>query len=91
MPPTFFEHPILNSPYEYPSQHWELKDGQPTEKIIENRRPAEFITPIPKPRKRKKSYEQLNLALGVKVRAFRRNINNPISLGTLQGNFNTVI
>ncbi|ABK18532.1 BPTD_3080 family restriction endonuclease [Syntrophobacter fumaroxidans] len=50
----FFEKPILNSPYEYPSRHWELDEqGQPTQRIIEARRPAKFITPIPKPRKRK--------------------------------------
>src|SRR5260370_5480905 len=50
----FFEQPILNSPYEYPAQHWELDDqGQPTQQIVEPRRPAQFITPIPKPRKRK--------------------------------------
>jgi type III restriction enzyme len=50
----FFDHPILNSPYDIPRKHWELdKDGQPTQKIIEARRRAEFITPIPKPRKRK--------------------------------------
>ena len=50
----FFEHPILNSPYDYPSQHWELDDqGQPTQKVIRKRRKAEFITPIPKPKKRK--------------------------------------
>jgi type III restriction enzyme len=50
----FFTHPILNPPYEYPSRHWELDDqGQPTQRIIETRRSAEFITPIPKPRKRK--------------------------------------
>src|SRR3989304_5935595 len=49
-----FEHPILNSPYEYPARHWELDpSGQPTQEIIETRRRAEFITPIPKPRKRK--------------------------------------
>ena len=49
----FFDRPIINSPYEYPSQHWELdKDGQPTQQIIESRRGAEFITPIPKPRQR---------------------------------------
>ncbi|MBN2429391.1 MAG: DEAD/DEAH box helicase family protein [Deltaproteobacteria bacterium] len=55
----FFEQPILNSPYEYPSCHWELDDqGQPTQKIIEKRRQAEFITPIPKPRKRKVSAAQ---------------------------------
>jgi type III restriction enzyme len=50
----FFDHPILNSPYAYPERHWELDDqGQPTQKIVEHRRPAEFITPIPKPKKRK--------------------------------------
>jgi type III restriction enzyme len=55
----FFEHPILNSPYERPPRHWELDDqGQPTQKIIESRRRAEFITPIPKPRKRKRAVAQ---------------------------------
>ncbi len=50
----FFEHPILNSPYEYPLRYWELDaQGQPTQRIIESRRKAEFITPIPKPRKRR--------------------------------------
>ncbi len=50
----FFERPILNSPYEYPKRYWELDpSGQPTQQIIETRRRAEFITPIPKPRKRK--------------------------------------
>jgi len=51
---TFFVQPVLNSPYEYPGRHWELDDqGQPTQKIIQARRKAEFITPIPKPKKRK--------------------------------------
>ncbi|HEV3259170.1 MAG TPA: DEAD/DEAH box helicase family protein [Gemmataceae bacterium] len=50
----FFEHPILNSPYECPQRHWELDaEGQPTQRIVDNRRRAEFITPIPKPKKRK--------------------------------------
>lgn len=48
----FFERPILNSPYEYPQRHWELDaQGQPTQRIIDTRRRAEFITPIPKPKK----------------------------------------
>ncbi|MEW4530635.1 BPTD_3080 family restriction endonuclease [Maioricimonas sp. JC845] len=56
---AFFDQPILNSPYEYPQQHWELdSQGQPTQKIISARRRAEFITPIPKPKKRKKTTEQ---------------------------------
>jgi len=58
----FFEHPVLNSPYKYPLRYWELDDqGQPTQKIIERRRRAEFITPIPKPRKRKGSSNQQSL------------------------------
>ncbi len=55
----FFDHPILNSPYESPRRHWELdSDGQPTQRVLENRRRAEFITPIPKPKKRKKAAQQ---------------------------------
>ncbi len=55
----FFDHPILNSPYECPRRHWELdSSGQPTQRIIDARRRAEFITPIPKPKKRKNSAQQ---------------------------------
>ena len=51
----FFERPILNSPYAYPGRHWELDaDGQPTGRIIAERRKAKFITPIPKPKKHKR-------------------------------------
>ncbi len=59
MADPFFEQPILNSPYECPLRHWELdSQGQPTQRTIEARRRAEFITPIPKPKKRKKSSQQ---------------------------------
>src|SRR5205085_8662283 len=55
----FFGQPILNSPYEYPSRHWELdEDGQPTQQIIERRRSVRFITPIPRPRKRKATLQR---------------------------------
>src|ERR1700733_2845309 len=58
----FLGRPILNSPYEYPSRYWELDEhGQPTQQIIENRRRAEFITPIPQPRKRKAPAAQRQL------------------------------
>jgi len=58
----FFDRPILNSPYEYPSRHWELDEtGQPTQKIIETRRRAEFITPIPRPKKQKGAAAQAEL------------------------------
>ena len=55
----FFDHPILNSPYEPPARHWELDaQGQPTQRILEIRRRAEFITPIPRPKKHKKAAKQ---------------------------------
>ncbi len=59
MSDRFFEQPILNSPYEYPSRHWELDEhGQPTQNIIESRRRADFITPIPRPKKQKGGTQQ---------------------------------
>ena len=53
MSDRFFDRPILNSPYEYPSRHWELDETrQPTSRILDRRRHVSFITPIPKPKKR---------------------------------------
>jgi type III restriction enzyme len=62
----FFERPILNSPYEYPHQHWELDgDGQPTNVIQPHRRRSTYITPIPKAKKRKRKAEaQQELTIG---------------------------
>ena len=59
MAEPFFEQPILNSPYTYPSRHWELDaQGQPTQEIRNSRRDAAYITPIPKPRKQKSAPKQ---------------------------------
>src|SRR6185437_16176518 len=59
MDESFFAGPILNSPYAYPARHWELDpSGQPTNRVIERRRRAEFITPIPKPKKRRQPTQQ---------------------------------
>ncbi len=74
----FFEHPILNSPYEYPTRYWELDDqGQPTQKVIESRRPAEFIMPIPKPRNAR-DWPSSNNSSSVKAKGFLPKINNTI-------------
>ncbi len=52
MSASFFERPILNSPYEPPRRHWELDpEGRPTQRIVEGRRRAALITPVPKPKK----------------------------------------
>ena len=64
MEADFFDQPILNSPYDYPGRHWELDEtGQPTQRISESRRLADFITPIPKPKKRGKDKDQRELVL----------------------------
>lgn len=64
MDDRFFKQPILNSPYEYPARHWELDEtGQPTQKIIERRRSAQFITPIPKPRRQRSVVQQMEMIL----------------------------
>lgn len=63
MSKDFFERPIVNTPYEYPKQHWEIDDnGQPTHALIEKRRPAKFLTPIPKA-KRQSGGDQQSLDL----------------------------
>ena len=52
MSEAFFKKPILNSPYGYPGKHWQLDEsGQPTHQVVDDRRRADFITPIPTPKK----------------------------------------
>jgi type III restriction enzyme len=44
----FFADPILNSPDEPPSRHWELDgEGRPTGRVLAGRRRAEFIAAVP--------------------------------------------
>lgn len=59
MTETFYEKPILNSPYEEPTRYHALdEDGQPTDNPpINGRRRSELITPVPKPRKRRKKVD----------------------------------
>ncbi|QVM85254.1 BPTD_3080 family restriction endonuclease [Novosphingobium decolorationis] len=52
MADTFFQSPILNSPYEEPSRHWDLdENGQPTTEIVSHRRKSALVSPIPKAKK----------------------------------------
>lgn len=65
---SFFDEPILNSPYIEPSRYHALDDeGQPTERPpISGRRPSALISPVPKPKKRRSSLsidEQKDLKL----------------------------
>ena len=43
----------------YPARHWELgEDQQPTQRVLESRRRADFVVPIPAPKKRKGAAKQ---------------------------------
>jgi type III restriction enzyme len=65
MTQQFFERPILNSPYAYPGRHWELdEEGQPNNHILDVRRRSDLITPVPKPKKRRRKPGQLSMVLG---------------------------
>jgi type III restriction enzyme len=60
MAESFFERPILNSPYEVPKLHHALdEDGQPLDvPPLQGRRQSKLITPVPKPRKKKNKAKQ---------------------------------
>jgi type III restriction enzyme len=66
MTESFFERPILNSPYEVPRLHHALDaDGQPLDvPPVQGRRRSELITAVPRPRKQKAKPEQGKLVFG---------------------------
>lgn len=63
---SFFEQPILNSPYERPRLHHALDEqGQPIDAPpIQDRRPSKHVTPVPKSRLKRNNAQQVGLALG---------------------------
>lgn len=62
MTASFFTAPIINSPYEYPTHHWELDAAsQPTGTTLPGRRPASFVTPVRAPRKQGRGQKELAL------------------------------
>ncbi len=63
MSQSFFDQPILNTPYEVPTRFHALdEEGQPLERPpIDGRRPCDFITPVPKPKRRSKKGAQASL------------------------------
>jgi type III restriction enzyme len=65
--PQFFKNPILNSPYKEPGRHHALDaDGQPlNEPPRAGRRRSEYITPVPKPRKKKQRADKAQGKLGL--------------------------
>ena len=63
MSQSFFDHPILNSPYAVPTRFHALdEEGQPLDQPpIVGRRPCDFITPVPKPKRRSAKQAQASM------------------------------
>jgi len=61
---SFFDQPILNSPYFEPTIHWELDDdGRPTDKQVHSRRRSDLISAMPQTKSnRQASQGQLDLS-----------------------------
>ena len=67
MAESFYERPVLNSPYEEPRLHHRLDDaGQPVDGPPETgRRRSELVSPVPRPRVQRQTggLEQVDLVL----------------------------
>lgn len=64
---SFFEKPILNSPYLMPARHWEMDDeGRPTDRVIESRRRSELISAMPQAKSKKSGGTQSEMELSAK-------------------------
>ncbi len=62
---SFYDQPILNSPYGVPTRHHALDDdGQPLDlPAVDGRRRSKLITPVPRAKKRGKKVEQTSFVL----------------------------
>ena len=90
MTQQFFERPILNSPYDYPARHWELdEDGQPTNRILDVRRRSELITPVPKPKKRRRAQNEMVLDAGDDLSTAEQEYNPTPIINEIRGYVNS--
>ena len=63
MSDAFFRLPILNSPYDEPSQHWELDANGKSTSVVPRRRLSALVSPIPTAKKvRGKAVQEAFLA-----------------------------
>ncbi len=76
----FFANPILNSPYEEPSQHHDLDEsGQPTNALPKmGRRRSSLYSPVPKAKRSEKASEQPDMLEGVLDKYNPHNLINEI-------------
>jgi type III restriction enzyme len=64
---SFFEKPILNTPYAMPTRHWEMdEEGRPTDRVIESRRRSELISAMPQAKSKTSGATQSEMELSTK-------------------------
>jgi len=52
MKQVIIENPIINSPFQEPTQHFRFSEEGITDQIEPGRRPSSFFVPMPKPKKK---------------------------------------
>ena len=57
MPKVAIENPILNSPFEEPTRHFDFDEDGITDRVVDSRRISSYFVPIPKPKKKGKQLE----------------------------------
>jgi len=55
MSQVVIDNPIINRPYDEPTQHFKFDDEGITSEIVDSRRESEYFVPIAKPKKRGQS------------------------------------
>lgn len=59
MSQVVIENPIINSPFDEPTQHFRFTDEGITDEIVEGRRISSYFVPIARPKKKKGAENQL--------------------------------
>lgn len=59
MSQVVIENPIINSPFNEPTQHFRFTDEGITDEIVEGRRISSYFVPIARPKKKKGAENQL--------------------------------
>ncbi|MHB8353804.1 MAG: hypothetical protein ACYDCF_05100, partial [Burkholderiales bacterium] len=57
MNPVVIENPIINSPFDEPTRHFQFTDEGITNEIVEGRRTSSYFVPIAQPRKKGKQLQ----------------------------------
>jgi type III restriction enzyme len=61
------ENPIINSPFDEPTQYLRFTDEGITDEIVEGRRISSYFVPITRPKKKKAANGRQNLSISLLI------------------------